>query len=414
MKQLGTFVCLTALSLVCPAIASAQELAYEDVVRNLRNPDPEVRVSAVRLLREAKYPEAVVPLAALINDPIDEIQLEAMSAELSFFVTKAMPTKRKIAFVLERRASNHASRAFDMGPFVPIANRPPAELVKGLLNAVDDENGDVRMEAIYTLGAIAGGSLSGEHEQQLIVALDHDDPAIRAAAARVIARLQIKNAGDSLIKAMNDSNDRVRYASMRALGESGEARAVEALTQQFNYYGKGEGAWSALEALARIAHPSSVELFTSRLADRDPNIRRAAAEGLGRTGYVSAVDALQIGATADESETVRAAMAFALHKLGQHYLGRMLDFLGSDKAGSQVQGYLLELGPSIVAALLPRLQEPDEAARRRLTEVIGVIGDSTALPALTRLTQDRDREVVDAAAHAIERIKSRAAQTNSM
>ena len=138
-----------AAAMAVAAVVNAQPARFDDVVRNLRNPDPEVRLSAVRLLREAKYPEAIVPLAALINDPIDGIQLEAMSTELSFFVTTEIPTKRKLAFVIERRASNRASRAFDMGPFVPMANRPPAELVKGLLNAVDDENGDGRLDLVF-------------------------------------------------------------------------------------------------------------------------------------------------------------------------------------------------------------------------------------------------------------------------
>ena len=44
--------------------AGAQPARFDDVVRNLRNPDPKVRLSAVRLLREAKYPEAIVPMAA--------------------------------------------------------------------------------------------------------------------------------------------------------------------------------------------------------------------------------------------------------------------------------------------------------------------------------------------------------------
>ena len=71
---------------------------------------------------------------------------------------------------------------------------------------------------------------------------------------------------------------------MRALGDIGEPRAVKALTEQLKYYGKGEGAWSALEALARIAHPSSVPVFVQHLTNKDPLLRRAAAEGLGRVG----------------------------------------------------------------------------------------------------------------------------------
>ena len=51
------------------------------------------------------------------------------------------------------------------------------------------------------------------------------------------------------------------------------------MTEQLAFYKKGEGAWSALDALARLAQPSSIPLFKERLTDKDPKMRRAAAEG---------------------------------------------------------------------------------------------------------------------------------------
>src|SRR5215467_1671204 len=69
-----------------PSEVEGQQLRFDDVVRNLRNPDPKAREAAIRLLRDAKYPEAIVPMAALVLDPIDDIQLQAIDAELSFFL----------------------------------------------------------------------------------------------------------------------------------------------------------------------------------------------------------------------------------------------------------------------------------------------------------------------------------------
>src|SRR5262249_37057367 len=157
----------------------------------------------------------------------------------------------------------------------------------------------VRFEAIYTLGAIGRPPLADDAAQQLIKALDHYDAAIRTAAARVIGRLNVTSAADALIKAINDSNPQVRYAAMRALGEIKEERAVQALTEQLKFYKQGEGAWSALSALAQIAHSSSVPLFKSRLNDKDPFLRRAAAEGMGRAGDASETSVLETGAGND-------------------------------------------------------------------------------------------------------------------
>jgi len=74
-----------ALLALAVAVPSAQQIRFDDVVRNLRNPDPKQRAAAVRLLRDAKYPEAVAPMAPLVLDPLDDIQLEAIAAELGFF-----------------------------------------------------------------------------------------------------------------------------------------------------------------------------------------------------------------------------------------------------------------------------------------------------------------------------------------
>ncbi len=287
-------------------------------------------------------------------------------------------------------------------------------MIDALLKAVDDDNPKVRAEAIYTLGTIATAPLSDAASAQLIKALDHYDPAIRAAAARVAGRLDVRTAGTTLINAINDSQQPVRFAAMRALGEIGERHAINALSEQLKFYGKGEGAWSALDALAHLADPASVPLFKSRLADKDPFLRRAAAEGLGRAGDTSELPALEIGAGNDTSEMVRAAMAFALQKLGRNYIPRLVESLDSDKMAAQIAGYLLELGPPVAPTLVSHLQDPSPAIRGNVATVLGAIGNDASLAALQPLTADKDRAVAQAATRAIDRIKASSPKPRSI
>jgi HEAT repeat protein len=399
-------LCVVAASASLPL--QAQQPRFEDVVRNLRNPDAKVRISAVRLLREAQYPEAIVPMAMVVNDPIDEIQLEAISAELSFFMVDKVPERKRVGFLIEMRKKGGAATAFDQGPLAVWPKKAPAELIHELFRAVDDENERVRLEAMHAIGVIGTTAFPADAEPTLVKALDHYDPAIRSAAARVAGRLKVKSTGDALIKAVNDSNRDVRFAAMRALGDIGEQRAVETLADQLIYYGKGEGAWAALDALAHIGHITSVPVFSRYLTHKDPILRRAAAEGLGRAGDMSQVAILETGAGNDLSRTVRAAMAFGLHKLGRRYLSRLVDFLRAEEVAAQVQGYLLELGPSIEPELLPLLMEPDEAVRARVAEVLGAIGGDASRAALQGLkARDGEAEVAQAAQQALERIKLR-------
>jgi HEAT repeat protein len=387
---------------------AAQQVRFDDVIRNLRNPDPKVRLASVQLLRESKYPEAIGPLAPLVNDPVDQIQLEAIATELSFFLTEDVPTKKRLGYVVEVRNPAHAAAAFEMGTLAVEPRVAPPELLDLLLKAVDDDNPKVRSEAIYTVGTIGRSPLSESQSSVLIKALDHYDPAIRAAAARVTGRLNVSRAADALIHAINDSQPPVRFAAMRSLGLLGERRAVQALSDQLTFYGKGEGAWSALDALAHIADPSSAPLFKRRLIDKDPFLRRAGAEGLGRAHDSSELSALQTGAGNDPSEMVRAAMAFALQKLGRNYIPRLVESLDSEKMAPQIGDYLLELGASIAPTLVSHLQDPSPAIRGNVATVLGAVGDTATVTALQPLTGDKDRTVAQAATRAIDRIKQRA------
>ena len=119
-----------AVCLPCLRPASRSRPRFDDVVRNLRNPDPKVRLSAVRLLRESKYPEAVAPIAALVNDPVDQIQLEAIAAELSFFLVEDVPAKKRVGLLVEVRKPGQARGGVRAGAARGRGRAPvPPELV---------------------------------------------------------------------------------------------------------------------------------------------------------------------------------------------------------------------------------------------------------------------------------------------
>ena len=390
-------------------LVTGRQARFDDVVRNLRNPDARARAGALSLLREAKYLEAIEPIAPLVNDPVDQIQLAAIDAELSFFLVDDVNARRRVALVVEVRGAGNAETAFNSGPLAVWPRPVPDVLTTALLAAVDDEHPKVRIDAIYTLGTIARPPLGADHSGRLIKALDHYDPAIRAAAARVIGRLQVKAAGAALITAVNDSQEPVRFAAMRALGEVREETAVQALTQQLEHYRKGEGAWSAIDGLARLAHGSSAPVFKTRLADRDPYVRRAAAEGLARVGDTSAIAALSAVAASDSSEMVRAAAAFALQSLGGNYVARLVEPLDSSKMAPQIAGYFIELGAPMAAQLTPHLKDARETIRGNVALIVGAIGTSADVAALEPLLQDRNADVRRAAERAIQRLKVRGA-----
>src|SRR5262249_1254668 len=100
--------------------------------------------------------------------------------------------------------------------------------------------------------------------------------------------------------------------------------------------------------------------------------------------------------------------AFALQKLGRtNYVGRIADLMASPKVMEQGEGYLVELGPPVAAALVPRLQESDADVRESMANVLGVIGGPETLPALQALAAKEPNSAAAAAAkRAIARIQA--------
>lgn len=386
------------------ATVSAQR-PYEDVIRDLRSADPPTRVAAMRALATASYPESMAPLAALLTDPVDDIQLEAIETLLGFVVTDKVATARRVALVIEVRDKPRAEGVFDLGPFVILPRPVVPEVVAGLAGAMRDENARVRLDATFALGVLARPPADATATDALVAALRDPEARVRVAAARVLGALRAASAGDALIEAMNDRSKDVKPAAMRALGDLREPRAIQALTEQFQFYGKGDLALAALDGLARIAHPTSVPLFQQHLTDKDAAMRRVSAEGLARTGQASLSLPTLESAAADRDPAVALAVAYALQSVGRPSLERLVGALGQPRLQAQAMLYLTELGRPIARQLGSYLQVPDPATRQAVAMLLGVIGGEDALAALERAKLDPDTEVARAAERAIARAR---------
>jgi HEAT repeat protein len=185
---------------------------------------------------------------------------------------------------------------------------------------------------------------------------------------------------------------------MHALGEIREARALQALRMQFEYYRGGSAGRAALEALAHIAHPSTAGLFAQEKFSDDDRHRRYAYEGIARIGGGAAADAVAMEQllTGEDDKAVRAAIAFALAAGGKPYLERVVLALADNDTRNQAMDYVVELGIAQPSTLVPYLRHSDPLVRERVAIAMGFIGDA-GTDALTQLTRDGDPSVRRAA-----------------
>jgi HEAT repeat protein len=408
--------------LAAPPAPLAQPVPFEQAIADLSSADTATRIRALQLLRDGAFPEAAVPIALLITDARDEVQLEAIAAELNIFLVEKIVTKKRVAGIVEVRNAIAAEAAFTAGPGVIGPQPVPFEVLTGLRAASRDDNPRVGLEAIYAFGVLCGEPAAGGRRDLLRTAgpdvaalVGAADPAMRYAAVRVMGRLFAHRpddepieatVGDAVIAALNDSDRAVKAAALQALGAMHYDRAVQALTDLFQYYGKGETAEAALDALARIANPASVPLFVQQLTGKSSALRGIAIEGLARAGDATKVADIQTAAGADRSDTIALAVAFANARLANGSIDRIIEATTKSKLRDQAREYLVELAPGRTEAFRRHLMDPDARVRLEVVTILDRAGDPTALPIVEPLAQDKDPQVARAAERAVARLRA--------
>ncbi len=237
------------------ALRVSAQVSFEQATRDLASPDAGTRLKAAQMMKQAGYPEAAVPLAALVTDPADEVQLEAIAAELNIFLEERIVPRKRIGFVIEVRNQVLAESAFSSGPLAIGAKPVPSEVLTALRTASRDEQPRVALEAIYAFGVLAVEP-SGQVRRELLhtsgpalaALLGVPDPAMRFAAVRVIGRVFAprvhdgpieESLGDAVITALNDPDRAVKSAAMESLGLLRYTRGVQALTELFQVLRQG-------------------------------------------------------------------------------------------------------------------------------------------------------------------------------
>jgi hypothetical protein len=254
------------------------QTSREQLIEALRSPDANARREALQQLDRAGLPEAAGAVAALAADPDDDIQLMALDTLLNLLLNE------------HTKGDDGPRRAFERGaePARPV----PASAYEPVATAMTDATAEVRLGASYAFGVLAMSkqglvpqAAMGRAAQTLEEMLKDPAADVRLTAIAVSGRIfRASQAGpppvpsalpepliEGLIASMNQPDPSEQAAAMEALGRAREARALDALTERLFYHrqnGPPELAVAALDALARLAHPSSVEMV--RMLATDP------------------------------------------------------------------------------------------------------------------------------------------------
>ena len=404
------------------APADAAQVTFETTVADLQSPDPRVRLKAVQLLKASAYPESAVPLAKIVNDPDDELQFEAIAAELNIFLAQRITPKKRVGLIVEVRGRISAEPIFSGGPSVLGANRVPLVVANALVDACRDKNLRLAVEALYALGALANEVPDAdrpamlEHAAPIIAAtMGSPDPTNRLAAVRVAGRIWghrpadpplSDTIGDATISALNDGESPIRETAMWALGTMKNERAVQALGDLFQYYKKGPLAETAFGAMARIGHEGSMPHFVAQLSSKDPTFRLLAIEGMSRTGDLSRLPVIHKAIEKEKNDALLLSGHFANVMLANGPIDAIVEALTRSKLHSQALQYLQDVAYGRTALFAKHLQDPDAKVREELVDVLGLSGDVSAMPLVEPMAKDREPDVAFAATRALARLRA--------
>jgi HEAT repeat protein/Zn-dependent protease with chaperone function len=148
-----------------------------------------------------------------------------------------------------------------------------------LSNELDSSNATVRRNAAWAIGELTNmppGSRATA-VPQLITLLGDSDEWVRMAAARALGELRDERALTKLVATLADDDWRVRELVVWALSEMKDARAVTALCNVLLSDTRVEVRRGAAEALGEIASADALPALKQALNDREPGVSAKAA-----------------------------------------------------------------------------------------------------------------------------------------
>lgn len=379
--------------------------AAKPLAHRIGDEDPRVREAAVRALLEIDAGMAIRALARQLRGDNPRAQMEAARRLIS--LESADAAKALLAGWKEEVASGQ-SRAMgveDLGAF------HDPEAVGVLIAALEDQTlpDEVRARAAGLLG---DGKSSRAVEPLIALLRSDESPWARCVAANALGQIGDARALDALLEVLKCDNPALRTAAARALGSVPDARAVEPLIAALEDDDHGVRPAAAF-ALGQIGDWRAVEPLIAALEDKnmDRGWRHAMVESvtfaLEKTEDRRPLETL-VAVLADKKERtlLRCSAARALGaRKDPRAVRALIAAVTSDgyapvrMAAAEALGQLRD--PASVEPMLEALRGEDRPTRLLAALVLGRIGDRRTADALAATLDGQDARLRRLAAEAL-------------
>lgn len=362
----------------------------------LGDADVRVRREAVFALGQIGHRSARAPLEGALDDPDGEVVELAVEALGKVGDTAA--TMRVAEFL------RHPESALRQAGAVALWRLADSTAIDRLRERHDDPDPEVRWRVLYALEKI-----KAPDRIVLVAALhqDDDDGRTRAHAARTLGRQQAVRATGYLLQFLDDPDIAVIVNALRGLAFGADSTCTvcgPVIAARFSHgspavrltVAQTLGTKALLAAADSAARAAVLDALRARLADENAATRAASANALLALGGEPAWDQVR-PLMDDPSFYVRSAMITALGTLpGERHEALLLERLAWRRPLMERMSAALALGArgdrSVAPVLRTELYDPMVLQVAAVASALEQLGDSAAVPSLTRVYEAHARD----------------------
>jgi len=379
-------------------VAKAGPNAIPKLQEYLRNPDVEVRLEAVKQMVEyGSVPRVIEPLIQATSDNDPEVQVRATDGLVNFYLPGYVRTGfgsslRRVGGSIKGKFTDTNDQVIDY--YVQV--RPDVIAALGKL-ARGGVNMDVRANAARAVGILRGKAAVGD----LIEALRSKDSSVIYESLVALQKIRDESAAPRIAFLLRDFDPKVQIAAIETTGLLQNKEALPGLVDVLARTRDSKVRRAALTAIAMLPDEKNRPLYARYLADKDDQLRAAAAEGYARLKSPADLPMLE-KAWNDEPKThARLSLAFAQVMLGKTAttefspLQYLVNTLNSSAYCGEAYPFLVELArdPAVRQALYQPMVSGTKDEKVWLARVMARSGDKEAVPYLDKLSNDADGDV---------------------
>ncbi len=289
--------------------------AVPSLLMALEHADSRLRREILEALGLLGDRSALGKIIALFSDPDESVQLSAVQA------VQRIPDLRAVRPIIAilHRTQNAALKLQSVNALATCGSQKAVAILSALLPNADTELKKAIAKALCENG-------SSEAVETLVTLLDVDDLSIVAMALIGLKKSPVPSTIPNLISLSAHSNIRVRRHAVEALVETGTDAAFDILEQRLVNDSSPEVRTAAAKGLGRVSGQRSIQLLERALRDESA-VRCAAVVSLVKIGDESVIPAL----LASLKDTVPEVRYHAVAGLGK---------LKADKAVRVIRGML--------------------------------------------------------------------------